>query len=107
MIRSVVPSRDLTVFPWCMADVQRSTVSVELQKRMEDSSDAVRIGILPAIATSFETMPATFSDEAVSAFVNGSDMFKCTLVNIFETLLKSFQTSVTKVEGAVSRRHFA
>lgn len=52
-------------------DAQRSAVSVELQKRMEDSSDAVRIGILPAIAAFFETMPASSSDEVVSARLSG------------------------------------
>jgi hypothetical protein len=49
-----------------VTDEQRSAISTQLQKRMEDSSDAVRIGILPAIATFFETMPAAYEDEAVS-----------------------------------------
>lgn len=34
-------------------DGDRNKVSTELQLRLEDSSDAVRIGILPAIATFF------------------------------------------------------
>ncbi|CAM6096313.1 unnamed protein product [Calypogeia fissa] len=53
-----------------LEDAHRSAVSTELQKRMEDSSDAVRIGILPAIATFFETMPTSYSDEAVKGFLN-------------------------------------
>ena len=37
---------------------------------MDDSSNTIRLAILPAVAMFFTTMPSSFSDSEVSAFIS-------------------------------------
>ncbi|KAG6553495.1 hypothetical protein Mapa_004407 [Marchantia paleacea] len=53
-----------------MADEQRITVSLEIQKRLDDSSDIVRLEIVPAIATFFQTLRSSSSDEDVKSLLS-------------------------------------
>jgi len=49
---------------------QRTKLIKVLTKRMDDSSNTIRLAILPSVAMFFTTMPSTFSDSEVNAFVS-------------------------------------
>jgi len=52
---------------------QRTKLIKVLTKRMDDSSNTIRLAILPSVAVFFSTMPSTFSDSEVSAFVSHTE----------------------------------
>ncbi|KAL2650888.1 hypothetical protein R1flu_019016 [Riccia fluitans] len=70
-----------------MPDNQRNTISVEIQKRLDDSNDSVRLGIVPAIGTFFQTMPSSYTDEAVKSLLS--------------TLLVHMDDTNPQIQGAV------
>ncbi|KAH7292366.1 hypothetical protein KP509_29G064800 [Ceratopteris richardii] len=51
-----------------LTDKQRGDVQKALQKRLDDSSDGVRLRILPAISLFFRTMPSSYSDASIRSF---------------------------------------
>jgi hypothetical protein len=51
-------------------DEERTKLIKVLSKRMDDSSNTIRLAILPAVAMFFTTMPSSFSDSEVSAFIS-------------------------------------
>ncbi|CAK9207159.1 unnamed protein product [Sphagnum troendelagicum] len=53
-----------------LTDEERSDLVKNLRKRMDDSNDNVRIGILPAIIAFFTTMPSSFNDFEVTNSFN-------------------------------------
>ncbi len=53
-----------------MIDEERNDLVKNLRKRMDDSNDNVRIGILPAIIAFFTTMPSSFNDSEVTNSFN-------------------------------------
>ncbi|KAG0623087.1 hypothetical protein M758_3G148000 [Ceratodon purpureus] len=53
-----------------LTDEERCKLIKVLSKRMDDSSNTIRLAILPAVAMFFVTMPPSFSDSEVTAFTS-------------------------------------
>lgn len=52
-----------------LTDEERTKLIKVLSKRMDDSSNTIRLAILPAVAMFFTTMPSSFSDSEVKDFL--------------------------------------